>query len=260
MKASDGQRARIPTLHKMVDLLQAFTPATPQWKLRDLAAELDWDTATTHRFLKALVDIGMLDADADLTYRIGPLPLQLAAVSTSAEPGWADLMRRIAGIAEATRLTTQVGLLAGDRVAIIASQESRGALKAAASLGERLPLHATAGGKAILAQLADDEVRELLPERLPAFTDNTVVDREELIVQLADVRTTGMARADSEFSQGLYAVGVAIPTGALGGTAALVCAGLSRTFVPEQWDQAERILADQATALGAGRPIEEATA
>lgn len=263
MTASDGQRARIPTLRKMVDLLQAFTPATPHWKLRDLARELGWDTATTHRFLKALVDIGMLDADAELTYRIGPLPLQLAAVSTSSEPGWSELMLRIAEIAERTRLTTQISILAGDRVAIVASQESRDALKAAASLGERLPLHATAGGKAILAQLSHDEVRALLPERMPAYTEQTIVDREELIRQLAEVRETGMARADSELSQGLYAVGVPIPAGALGtAKAALVCAGLSRAFVPDQWDEAEQTLADQAAALGGQpvRPAKEATA
>jgi DNA-binding IclR family transcriptional regulator len=250
----------------MVDLLEAFTPATPHWKLRDLARELGWDIATTHRFLKALVDIGMRDADDELTYRIGPLPLQLAAVSTSAQPAWGNLVRRIAEIAELTRLTTQIGILAGDRVAIVASQESRGALKAAASLGERLPLHATAGGKAILAQLSDDEVGALLPERLPAYTEHTLVDRHDLVRQLADVRETGMARADSELAQGLYAVGVPLPAGTLGAAkAALVCAGLSRTFIPDQWDQAERTLADQAVALGAGPvatdlPAREATA
>ncbi len=239
----DGARARIPTVVKMVQLLRAFTPATPTWKLLELSRNLGWDGATTHRFLKALVEARMLDVDSDLRYRIGPLPLQLAAVAASVEPGWKELLSRLPEVADRTQLTTQIGVLDAGAVSIIASHESGGALKAAASLGERLPLHATAGGKAILAQLSDAEIVETLPAKLERFTEHTIVSRTALIDQLNTVRESGLAFVDSELSLGLSAAAVAIPSSWFGtAPAALVCAGLSRDLVADQWEEADRTL------------------
>jgi DNA-binding IclR family transcriptional regulator len=251
VSASDsGARARVPTLRKMRVLLEAFTPARPTWRVLELSREIGWDPATTHRFLRALVEIGMLESDEDLTYRIGILPLKLAAVSGSAAPGRRELLARVAAIAEETGLTTQVGVLDEGRVAIVASEESRGALNAAALLGERLPLHATAGGKVILAQLPDDEVEALLPATLPSFTDHTITDRAAVLEQVRTARETGIAHAESELSLGLHATAVPLARGLFGSQpAALTCAGLSRDLVPDQWDAAEQILLQQAGEL-----------
>lgn len=149
----NGSHARIPTVHKLAQLLEVFTPAQPRWRLADLARELGWDGATTHRFARALADISMIDLDEDGNYTVGVLPQRLAAVAAGSEPGRHDLLQRLAEIAEQTELTTQVGLLDRGEAVVVASQEGRGALNAAASLGERLPLHATAMGKAMLVQL-----------------------------------------------------------------------------------------------------------
>jgi DNA-binding IclR family transcriptional regulator len=247
-----GSHARIPTLQKMAHLLSAFTPARPKWKLLELSRELGWDGATTHRFLKALVDTGMLECDEELNYRVGMLPLKLAAVSGSAEPGRQELLDRIGRIAEVTGLTTQLGVLDGDSVVILASQESTAAINAAASLGDRLPLHATAAGKAILSQLSDDEIRAILPERLAAHAEHTITDLEVLVRQVREVRESGLAHVDGELSLGLYAMAVPIPPRMFGSqVAALTCAGLTRALVPEKWDIAEKTLTAQAAALAA---------
>lgn len=247
----DGARVRIPTLLKMVQLLRAFTPQAPTWKLLELARHLGWDGATTHRFLKALVQTGMLEVDEDVRYRIGPLPLQLAAVAASVEPGWSDLLSRLPDVAARTQLTTQISVLDGEAVAIIASHESGGALKAAASLGERLPLHATAGGKAILAQLPNEQIAEILPKQLERFTAKTIVSRAKLLEELDRVRSTGIAFVDSELSLGLSAAAVAIPSSWFGtAPAAMVCTGLARELVPEQWVEAERTLQELRALFG----------
>jgi DNA-binding IclR family transcriptional regulator len=65
--------------------------------------------------------------------------------------------------------------------------------------GERVPLHATAAGKAILAYLPEAEREAILDERgLPALTDETITDRGELALELDEVHDKRMAHDRGE--------------------------------------------------------------
>lgn len=243
--AADSARFRVPTVHKLGRLLDAFTPERPRWRLAELSRDLEWDLATTHRFAKALVDIGMLGCDEEGVYEIGSLPLRLAAVSTSIGRGWTELLHCIGQVAGTTSLTTQVGVLDGGHVAIVASEEGRGEINAAARTGARLPLHATALGKAILSQLTPDEVDAVLPDRLEAFTERTITGRDRLLAEVEVGREQGLWRVQSELSNGLDAVAVPIPRPWFGARpAAVACAGLTRELVPDRWELAEAALRD----------------
>lgn len=256
MTTGSGSGARIPTVHKLAQLLDVFTPSQPIWRLADLGRELGWDPATTHRFATALAEIGVLDVDDERGYRIGLLPQRLAAVAECASPDRHDLHRRIGDIAETTELTTQIGILDRGEAVIIASREGRGALNAAASLGARLPLHVTAVGKAMLRQKSDEEIRRLLPRRLQPLTERTICDRESLIEELRDGGQTTPCVADSELSRGVYALAVPLPSEWFGSTvAALACVGLSRDLVPEKWETAERVLVQELDRIS--QPEEE---
>lgn len=249
--AAESPGFRVPTVHKLGRFLDAFTPQRPRWRLAELSRELDWDLATTHRFAKVLVDIGMLGCDEQGVYEIGSLPLRLAAVSTSVDGGWTDLLHAIVEIAGRTALTTQIGVLDGRYAAIVASEEGRGDINAAARTGERLPLHATAAGKAILSQLTPDEVAAVLPERLEAFTEHTITDHDRLLDDVEAGREAGVWRVHSELSPGLDAVAVPVRRPSFGARpVALTCAGLSRELMPDRWDLAEATLRERFGARG----------
>jgi DNA-binding IclR family transcriptional regulator len=72
----------------------------------------------------------------------------------------------------------------------------------------RVPLHATAGGKAILAYLPVEE-RERVIENLglPAFTEKTITDRDMLEQELQSVRDRRIAFEREEFTAGYQCVG-----------------------------------------------------
>jgi DNA-binding IclR family transcriptional regulator len=72
-------------------------------------------------------------------------------------------------------------------------------------------LHYAAGGKAILAYLGEDRVREISDHfGLPAPTTETVTNIDKLFEELAEIRKRGYALADEEYLQGLRAVGAPI--------------------------------------------------
>ena len=74
-------------------------------------------------------------------------------------------------------------------------------------LGRRVPLHDIASGKAILAHLSEDRVREIVEKHpLPNRTENTITDVEELLAELETIRERGYALNDSETFEGFRAV------------------------------------------------------
>jgi DNA-binding IclR family transcriptional regulator len=79
--------------------------------------------------------------------------------------------------------------------------------------GDRLPLHATAAGKAILAYLPEQRREQLLAARpLTRFTQGTVTDPVALAEQAARVREERTATERNERTQGITSVAAPITT------------------------------------------------
>jgi IclR family acetate operon transcriptional repressor len=93
----------------------------------------------------------------------------------------------------------------------IATETSDQALRYAVPTGTRLPMHALASGKALLAALADDELNRYFSEtKRDKFTPETVTSEAALRKQIAAIRKTGFATTADEFSLGIRGVGRAI--------------------------------------------------
>lgn len=243
MSEAAKAKPRVPTVHKMAQLVDVFTADRPVWPLHQLASELSWDKSTTHRFATELVAIGLLDRDSDGSFLLGRLCLELAAVYQSTKPERERLVRQVDEIATMTGLTTQLGILEADVVNVIACIEGTSALKAAATLGQRLPLHATGMGKAVLWQLGQQEIESLLPQHLPELTEHTITSRAQLVVHLQEIGDTGFARADSEYAEGLYVLAIPLPRETFGVPSSLCCAGPSPSVGGgDRWDRAEKAL------------------
>nr|WP_052074080.1 IclR family transcriptional regulator C-terminal domain-containing protein [Rhodococcus fascians] len=77
-------------------------------------------------------------------------------------------------------------------------------------LGLRFPLHASANGKLLLAEMPDDQVRALLPEPLQQITPSTITTHDALLAELARARKNGYVVLDNELEEGLFAIGVPV--------------------------------------------------
>jgi DNA-binding IclR family transcriptional regulator len=96
-------------------------------------------------------------------------------------------------------------------VLFIATVEDHHQLRVAMRAGTRAPSHANAGGKYLLAQLPDDEIRRLMEGRLDPLTSHTLTNVDELLTQLRDVRRMGYALNTGETDEGVRAVAVGVP-------------------------------------------------
>ncbi|GAA0776161.1 IclR family transcriptional regulator [Castellaniella ginsengisoli] len=125
----------------------------------------------------------------------------------------------------------QLAVLQGAEVVYLAREDAHRPVRLVSDMGTRLPAHACALGKALLAQLSDDEVMRLLPRELVAITDRTITRHDVLLAELAAVRRSGLALDQEEVAAGLncfavfagetpmgrrIAVSTSIPTDRLG--------------------------------------------
>jgi DNA-binding IclR family transcriptional regulator len=218
-------RPTLSTLDRVAELLQAFVPERPSWKLQEIAHHLGWDKATSHRFLTKLVELRFLERDSDGNFSLGTFILDLSALYMSANPVRQRLARIMGEVRDKTGLTTQAGFLESGYVVIALSEEGNTLVKASASLGAHLPLHATAIGKVILAQLDDESLERVVGSELASFTSRTIVDRDQVLATVDSVKAAGFASAHGELGEGLEAVAVPIPRSIFGVPAGLGCSG-----------------------------------
>jgi len=96
-----------------------------------------------------------------------------------------------------------------------------------AYVGRDFPLHASAMGKLVLAELPDSRIVQLLPETLPKMTRFTLTSRRALLSALQKVREQGYAVVDDELEESHYALAVAVrnPAGRMIGTVAVTGPG-----------------------------------
>lgn len=95
-------------------------------------------------------------------------------------------------------------------------------------IGMKFPLHASATGKILLAELTDAQIVALLPEKLDPVTHHTITERSVLLDQLSEVRALGYATIDNEIEEGLFAIAVSVRDDAHGLIGVLAATGLDR--------------------------------
>lgn len=112
-------------------------------------------------------------------------------------------------LAETTGETSFVGRLDNGTVRAVAVQQGKHPLRYVLSVGERIALHTSAMGKALLGTLDPDEAaRQLRIKPLRKITDNTSTDPERIAAEIAESRERGWYQARSEGGDGMDALAV----------------------------------------------------
>jgi IclR family acetate operon transcriptional repressor len=169
--------------------------------------------STAHRLLAILQQHGFaFQGAASRAYGPGSslLRVGLAAVES--------LELRTVSRPEIEALAIEVGetvhliTLEGSRTFVLDSLESREPVRVSSRIGGSMPVHTTAAGKALLAQLPPEQVHEIVgPDPLPVRTATTISTHAILAAQLDEIRQRGYAVNDSEHEPDIVAVAVAIP-------------------------------------------------
>lgn len=205
----------VQVVARSADILRALKRSPGGLTQAEIADRLGLARTTVHRILNALAAEGMVQPSGrGYRYRIGPEILQMAEAArsglvTEIHPFLLELSREL-------HETVDLSVFDNTQMTFIDQVVAPQRLRAVSIVGGSFPLHCTANGKAILAQLPAAEVARILPDQLPAATPNTVTDLETLMAQLARLGPKGVFIDDEEHSVGICALGAAVAGTPLG--------------------------------------------
>jgi len=214
-----AKRARrsVQSVERALDLLEGLAAAEGEVSITSLATRTSLHVSTVHRLLATLLRRGYVRQNPDTSrYYAG------ARLATLAEgrSRYGELRLRaraiLASLADQTRETANLTVLDDTAAVYIETAPSPQVVRLFTTVGNRVPLHATGAGKALLAWLPQAR-REALLERveLRAHTTRTIVDGLALGRALDEVRERGYAIDDEEYDEGVRCVAAAVgPLGA----------------------------------------------
>ena len=207
--------------------------------LSELARHTELPPSTVHRLLMTLNRRGLVSHDSETglwtvgvgLFRIGSAYLRIRKLPEIVRPVIRKLLDEVGE-------TVNVSMLDQRELVCVAQAESHAPVRAFFRLGRRLPLHASAAGKAILAA-GSPAFRDDLLEGAPIerFTDTTHRSRKALLADVGEVATRGWAFDDEEHTVGMQCVSAAIlnewsePAGAISISAPAVRMGRERAEV-----------------------------
>jgi len=196
-----------------LEILEYFarrqTPAT----LAEIADDLGWPRSSTFNIVSTLAERGFL---YEPRVRSGYYPtrrwLALAQEVTNGGPVPEAVHRIAADVAQETGETTVVGAPAGCFAVFVDVIESPHAVRYFARVGERVPIHASSIGRALLAQMTPGE-RQAIYRKITFehYSDTTPLDAEAVEQRLKEAEDRGYHQSEAEYVPDLAGVAVSLP-------------------------------------------------
>ncbi|HUA03207.1 MAG TPA: IclR family transcriptional regulator [Solirubrobacteraceae bacterium] len=185
--------AQIQSIQRAAAVLRLLSARSGRRALAELASELDLPRGTVYGIVRTLQTVGFVEQDSESgKYQLGAALLHIGARFLNGN----ELRRRAITWADslATRLDASVlvGMLHENHVLIVHHVHRPAGALQAVTVGDLMPPHATALGKALLAY-HPRLVAELAAGGLERYTDATLTDLDRLHEELAEVADRGWA-------------------------------------------------------------------
>lgn len=197
------------SLERGLAILQSFTPERPWMGIAEIAEQLEMSRPTTHRYASTLVALNYLEQGRGRKYRLGMRagdPGRSAVASTAVRKISPALLRELR---DRSGCSASLAVLDGDQIVYVdrarSARQGHSEVTARLGRGSRLPATDTALGRALLAELAEPEVRATLTEH-----GTGQEDLGRLIEDLDGVRRRGIAVADQLRVQGQICMAAAV--------------------------------------------------
>ena len=203
---------RVKSADRTLEVLEALADSPERRGLTDLSQELGIPKSSLHAILRTMVARGWVEAGPDGSpFGLGLRALRAGAAYLESDETVSLVATLLDELAQEFGETVHLGRLDGADIVYLAKRDSIHPLRLFSAIGRRLPAHATALGKALLAQRSQAEVDRILIEPLRRLTPRTITTRAQLRAELTATRGRGYAIEREENSEGIACFAVALP-------------------------------------------------
>ncbi len=250
-----ASRYNVRAVLRVLDILDLLQDSMNGASLTDIADAVDLPKSSVFRYLASLESRGYVERDpesGDYRFGLAFLPSHtrhLQSLASRAKP-YLEALR------DQFQETFNLAILDGTRIAYLQIVESEKAMRFAARTGDRDPIHSSALGKAIAAQMPESEVLNILrAEGMSQLTAATITDERAFLEELEQVRHRGFALDERENEEDGFCVAVAIPKARI--RAAISLSAPAVRFPEEDVRDVAEALTETAAALARDMGIAE---
>lgn len=199
---------RMTTATKLLKMFQALAQNERGIGVRELAREIGIDKSAVSRLFDQLCEEGFAQRDSvSGQFVVGPALFALAATVHARDTLWEAAEPILRSVAEDFNETCYLAVRDGDEIVFRDKIDCTHTVRYVIDAGVRAPMHAGAGGRAILIGLPDEEIVAILGRTgLPAMSEATITDIDELMAQVRQDRGRGYAMSMGERVSGGSAI------------------------------------------------------
>jgi DNA-binding IclR family transcriptional regulator len=202
---------RVPAIDKCFAILELLAQSKTPLGISEISRKLDLNKSSVFNTVHTLRDLNVLENQpggkfifGTRLYILGNMAGKSSALIQTAHP-------YLRAINERTKLSAFLGLRSDRQTILIDKADSAYELKVSSEIGMQMPILAGAGIKAMLAQLSDEEIDEILARtELKRYTPYSITDKAVYKEEILEVRKQGIAYDKEEYIEGMVAFAVPI--------------------------------------------------
>lgn len=241
---------KVPAIEKCFSILELIAEAKRPFGYNEIVKILGLNKSTVFNMLHTLNDLGVLERGPDGLFRLGPRLFILG----NAAAGGSELIKTVHPYLETInqdfKLSSFFGVLSGHEVIIVDKADRAQRIKISTEIGMRIPIFAGVAGKALLSQLPETQIDEILSTNSPKrYTGKSIVEKAAYKEEVLSVKKAGIAYDKEEYIEGLIAVAVPIRTYREDLQAAIWAVGLKQEFRKDVMMRITKFLLDVAKEI-----------
>ena len=196
------------SIDRALQIIELFSMEKPVWGITEISKALNMYKSNVYNILFTLAKRGFIKKDLITEkyslsikyFELGSIVIKNMDLRKVASPYIEKLSQEFGE-------TVHLGVLDEGRVVSIEREESKQGLYSHIEIGKSTPLHCTAIGKVIIANLSMDKVDLLIKEKgLKKYTEKTITTKENLIKELVKIRKQGYALDNMEHEEEVICV------------------------------------------------------
>lgn len=206
----------VPAAKQTLAILRYLSTQASPAPAAAISRALSLPRSTTYHLLQTLMASGFVAHYPDQRlYGLGLAAYELGSGYVRQEPLQRLARRPMADLADRCHNSAHLSVLLGRDVIYVIEERAPGRPLLITDVGVRLPAHATASGRAMLAALPQQQVRALYPDKdaFRSADDQVLTSLSALRRVLTEVRQDGWAGEDGEVTAGLASIAMPVLDG-----------------------------------------------
>ena len=172
---------KVPAIHKCFSIIELLSQAEDFPGINEIARRLELNKGTVSNIIHTLVELNVLEVRSDGKFIFGHRFYILGNKARKRSELLQITRPYLVKISRDTNLSTFLGIRANSSAVLIDKVDSALDIKISSEIGLQMPPFAGAGIKAMLSQLSDQQIDEILSDgELKQFTPNSIIKKKTI--------------------------------------------------------------------------------